>query len=126
MAKLIPMSRLRNKTEENLLKLLSEHKNELLKLRQQKVSGNVKPTDFTKERRNVARILTQIRHKRLVNAIKKYRNAKLLPKDMRPKKTRAQRLMLTEEQKNTLTWRERIRKRKYKKQYFAYVEPQQS
>lgn len=104
------------RSKNDLTKLLSELKNELLTLRVQKTTGGA-PSKLTKMytlvatldsirvltssphsnvvRKSIARVLTVMNHKSRQNLREYYKNKKYLPLDLRPKKTRAIRRRLT-------------------------------
>ncbi|KCZ77965.1 ribosomal protein L29 [Anncaliia algerae PRA109] len=112
---------LRAKTIPELETFISELKSECLRLRQQKNSHTIRPKEIREARKNVARAMTIRTEKLYEEAWNKHKNDKVLPKELRPKLTRAKRLALTEKQVNR-------RERHYggyrtqKKVYFSYSE----
>lgn len=88
---------LRGKKKEELLKQLEELKTELSQLRVAKVTGGVasKLSKIRDVRKSIARVLTVINQTQKDNLRKFYRTKRLKPKDLRPKKTRAIRRLLT-------------------------------
>jgi len=88
---------LRGKKKEELLKQLEELKTELSQLRVAKVTGGVasKLSKIRDVRKSIARVLTVINQTQKDNLRKFYRTKRLKPKDLRPKKTRAMRRLLT-------------------------------
>lgn len=109
-------------TIEDLLVKIKDLKTELLTLRQQKNLGTLKGNEIKHARKNVARAMTVLTEKRTDEAIEKYKDAKILPKDMRQRLTRSMRLKLTKKQENKKVWKVRVREMKYPKVYFSYVE----
>lgn len=106
--------------EEEIINL----KNELLQLRQKKVSSTVEPDEIKIARKNIARAL-RVRHEKLLEeTCKKYENLPMhkIPKELRPKKTRAERRKLTKKQasrKMPKVWKREL---KNPKVFFAYSE----
>ena len=98
---------LRNKTKGELLKQLEELKAELSSLRVAKVTGGAasKLSKIQVVRKNIARVLTVISQNTRAKTRNYLKNKKYLPKDLRPKLTRAKRRALTTEQKNLKTLR---------------------
>ena len=96
---------LRNKTKGELLKQLEELKAELASLRVAKVTGGAasKLSKIQVVRKNIARVLTVISQNTRAKTRNYLKNKKYLPKDLRPKLTRAKRRALTSEQKNLKT-----------------------
>merc|ERR1712209_262431 len=91
-------------------KQLDELKNELQTLRVAKVTGGAaKLAKIYTVRKSVARVLTVINQKQKENLRRFYRGKKNMPKDLRPKKTRAIRRQLT---KHELSIKSRKQKRK--------------
>ncbi|RWS17927.1 60S ribosomal protein L35-like protein [Dinothrombium tinctorium] len=100
------------KKKEELLKQLKELKQELANLRVSKVTGGAasKLSKIRVFRKNIARVLTVIHQNQKENLRKLYKGKKHIPKDLRPKKTRAMRKALTKHEKNLKT-RKEIRKK---------------
>mmetsp|Transcript_57317 Transcript_57317/g.124019 ORF Transcript_57317/g.124019 Transcript_57317/m.124019 type:complete len:122 (+) Transcript_57317:79-444(+) len=92
---------LRSSTSKELMNQLDDMKNELAQLRVAKVAGGAasKLAKIKFVRKNVARVLTVYNQKQKAEARKQYKGKKYLPKDLRPKKTRAMRRALKPEQK---------------------------
>merc|ERR1712226_1786684 len=88
---------LRGKKKDELLKQLDELKTELSQLRVAKVTGGAasKLSKIRIVRKSIARVLTVINQTQKENLRKFYKNKKYMPKDLRPKKTRAIRRQLT-------------------------------
>ncbi|CAE6520331.1 unnamed protein product [Rhizoctonia solani] len=82
---------LQSKSKADLSKQLGELKEELLKLRVQKVAGgsSAKLTKINTVRKSIARVLTVTNQKTRQNLRELYKKKKYLPLDLRPKKTRA-------------------------------------
>ncbi|EUC66444.1 60S ribosomal protein L35 [Rhizoctonia solani AG-3 Rhs1AP] len=80
-----------SKSKADLSKQLGELKEELLKLRVQKVAGgsSAKLTKINTVRKSIARVLTVTNQKTRQNLRELYKKKKYLPLDLRPKKTRA-------------------------------------
>merc|ERR1712176_1677356 len=100
MAKL-KVSELRTKSKQELLNQLKELKTELAALRVAKVTGGA-PNKLSKihlVRLGIAQILTVISQNQKKALREAYKDKKLLPLDLRPKKTRAIRRALTPAQK---------------------------
>ncbi|CAI0426753.1 unnamed protein product [Linum tenue] len=98
----IKVHELRNKNKTELLNQLKELKSELALLRVAKVTGGA-PNKLSKikvVRLSIAQVLTVISQKQKAALREVYKKKKLLPLDLRPKKTRAIRRRLTKHQKN--------------------------
>ncbi|KAG6528330.1 hypothetical protein ZIOFF_010483 [Zingiber officinale] len=96
----IKVHELRGKTKTELQNQLKELKNELSLLRVAKVTGGA-PNKLSKikvVRLSIARVLTVISQKQKSALREVYKKKKLLPLDLRPKKTRAIRRRLTKHQ----------------------------
>ncbi|CAI0471746.1 unnamed protein product [Linum tenue] len=96
----IKVHELRNKSKTDLLSQLKELKSELALLRVAKVTGGA-PNKLSKikvVRLSIAQVLTVISQKQKAALRDVYKNKKLLPLDLRPKKTRAIRRRLTKHQ----------------------------
>ncbi|XP_042457600.1 60S ribosomal protein L35-4-like isoform X3 [Zingiber officinale] len=97
----IKVHELRGKTKTELQNQLKELKNELSLLRVAKVTGGA-PNKLSKikvVRLSIARVLTVISQKQKAALREAYKKKKLLPLDLRPKKTRAIRRRLTKHQR---------------------------
>jgi large subunit ribosomal protein L35e len=110
---------LKDLSKAELLKQLKDLKQELSTLRVSQVAGptpaklaRIKPV-----RKAIARVLTIIHANQRSELKKHYKNSKHVPLDLRPKKTRAIRRRLTEEQLN---------KKTKKQQRLSYVFPQRT
>ncbi|RWS19908.1 ribosomal protein L35-like protein [Leptotrombidium deliense] len=103
---------LQGKKKEELLKQLEDLKQELANLRVAKVTGGTasKLSKIRVFRKNIARVLTVIHTNQKENLRKLYKGKKHVPKDLRPKKTRAMRKALTPHEKSLKT-RKELRKR---------------
>merc|ERR1719188_835103 len=103
------------------MKELDDMKSELAQLRVAKVSGGAasKLGKIKVVRKNVARILTVYNMKQKAEARKQWKGKKYLPKDLRPKKTRAIRRAMTPEQKNAKTPRQKTRAQNFPMRKFA-------
>merc|ERR1712189_130082 len=82
---------LRGKKKEELEKQLNELKQELATLRVAKLTGGApsKLAIIHTVRKSIARVMTVIHTTQKENLRKFYRSKKFVPKDLRPKKTRA-------------------------------------
>ena len=99
------ISDLRSKSKTDLLNQLRDLKQELAALRVAKVTGGA-PNKLSKikvVRLSIARILTVISQNQRAALTKAYEGKKLVPLDLRPKKTRAIRKALTKAQANKKT-----------------------
>ncbi|PIA38869.1 hypothetical protein AQUCO_02700221v1 [Aquilegia coerulea] len=111
----IKVHELRDQSKPDLLKQLKELKDELALLRVAKVTGGA-PNKLSKikvVRTGIAQVLTVISQKQKQALRDVYKKKKLLPLDLRPKKTRAIRRRLTNHQLSLKTDRE-----KKKEMYF--------
>lgn len=99
---------LRGKKKEELVKQLEDLKQELSNLRVAKVTGGTasKLSKIRVFRKNIARVLTVIHQNQKDNLRKLYKGKKHIPKDLRPKRTRALRKALTPHQKSLKTRKE--------------------
>ncbi|KAJ0045929.1 hypothetical protein Pint_06192 [Pistacia integerrima] len=107
----IKVHELRQKSKADLLNQLKELKAELALLRVAKVTGGA-PNKLSKikvVRLSIAQVLTVISQKQKAALREAYKNKKLLPLDLRPKKTRAIRRRLTKHQASLKTEREKKR-----------------
>ncbi|ONM18223.1 60S ribosomal protein L35 [Zea mays] len=96
----IKVHELRGKSKADLQAQLKEFKSELSLLRVAKVTGGA-PNKLSKikvVRTSIARVLTVISQKQKSALREAYKKKKLLPLDLRPKKTRAIRRRLTKHQ----------------------------
>lgn len=120
MAKLSVKS-LREKKKDDLLKQLDDLKQELANLRVAKVTGGTasKLSKIQIIRKNIARVLTVMNMNQKANLRKFYKGKKFVPKDLRPKLTRAKRRELTPAQKAKKTQKELSRIRNWPERRFA-------
>eukprot|EP00803_Ostreobium_quekettii_P009507 evm.model.scf_180.12 EVM.evm.TU.scf_180.12 scf_180:124115-126432(-) len=119
---------LRAKSKEDLLEKLKELKTELAALRVAKVTGGA-PNKLSKikiVRKSIARLLTVFRQKQkdalrktFTDEMSKRKGKVLLPLDLRPKKTRAIRRQLTNEQKFKKTERQKKKTAAWPQRSFA-------
>ncbi|KAL8145736.1 hypothetical protein AgCh_003764 [Apium graveolens] len=96
----IKVHELRTKSKADLLTQLQELKAELSLLRVAKVTGGA-PNKLSKikvVRLSIAQVLTVMQQKQKAALREVYKNKKLMPLDLRPKKTRAIRRRLTKHQ----------------------------
>ena len=112
---------LRNKTSKELMKELDDLKTELSQLHVAKVSGGAaaKLAKIRIVRKGIARVLTVYNQKNKTEARAMYAKKKYVPKDLRPKKTRAIRRRLTSVQLKAKTGREMKRALNFPKRRFA-------
>ncbi|KAL8093329.1 large ribosomal subunit protein uL29-like [Apium graveolens] len=110
----IKVHELRTKSKPDLLAQLKDLKAELSLLRVAKVTGGA-PNKLSKikvVRLSIAQVLTVMQQKQKAALREVYKNKKLMPLDLRPKKTRAIRRRLTKHQASLKTEREK-KKEKY-------------
>eukprot|EP00908_Phaeocystis_cordata_P009183 Transcript_19923.p2 GENE.Transcript_19923~~Transcript_19923.p2 ORF type:complete len:124 (-),score=52.97 Transcript_19923:157-528(-) len=107
MAKL-KVHELRSKNKSDLTKQLEELKTELAALRVAKVTGGAasKLSKIKVVRKSIARVLTVINQTQKSQLRLFYKDKKLLPLDLRTKKTRAIRRALTKDEKGAKTTRQ--------------------
>ena len=112
---------LRGKKKEELLKQLDELKQELANLRVAKVTGGTasKLSKIRLFRKNIARVLTVYHQTQKDNLRKLYRGKKYVPRDLRPKQTRAIRKALTPHEKTIKTRKELKQKKTWPQRVFA-------
>lgn len=113
---------LREKSIAELDEMIVEYKNNCLRLRQQKNTESIKPHELRTARRNVAIIMTVRTEKKMIEQFEIHKNDKRLPKDLRPKLTKAKRMALTKKQLNKKVYKIRARERKFPKVYYSYAE----
>ena len=99
---------LRKQTKAELTKQLADLKQELASLRVQKTSSGsqTKVSQIGVVRKDIARVLTVMTQLQRSTLREHYRNAKYIPLDLRPKKTRAIRRRLTAHEKGLKTLRQ--------------------
>ncbi|KAG7199874.1 hypothetical protein KM043_014323 [Ampulex compressa] len=104
----VKCSELRNKDKKDLLKQLEDLKTELTNLRVSKVTGGAasKLSKICVVRKAIARVYIIMHQKQKENLRLLYKNKKYKPLDLRPKKTRALRRILTPHQANKKTLKE--------------------
>lgn len=112
---------LRGKKKEELLKQLEELKQELANLRVVQVTGGTAPklSKIRVFRKNIARVLTVIHQNQKDNLKRLYKGKKYVPKDLRPKRTRALRKALTKREQNLKTRKEIRKARNHPRRVFA-------
>merc|ERR1712243_489755 len=111
---------LRGKKDE-LLKQLDDLKNELSQLRVAKVTGGAasKLSKICVVRKSIARVLTVINQTQKENLRKFYKGKKYKPLDLRPRKTRAMRRMLTPQEQKLRTKKQQRKDWLYSMRKFA-------
>jgi len=112
---------LHSKSKTDLAKQLSELKGELLNLRVQKISSGsaAKVTRINGVRKAIARVLTVTNLKQRQHLREFYKKKKLLPLDLRPKKTRAIRRQLTKHEKSRVTLKQKKKNIHFSRRKFA-------
>ncbi|KAK4858598.1 hypothetical protein QYF36_019034 [Acer negundo] len=118
----IKVHELRQKSKVDLLNQLRELKNELALLRVAKVTGGA-PNKLTKikvVKLSIAQVLTVISQKQKAALRDVYKNKKLLPLDLRPKKTRAIKRRHSKHQLSLKTQREKKREMYFPMRKFGY------
>ncbi|CAH1272375.1 RPL35 [Branchiostoma lanceolatum] len=115
---------LRGKKKEELLKQLSELKEELSQLRVAKVTGGAasKLSKIRIVRKSIARVMTVIHQTQKENLRKFYKKKKYIPLDLRYKKTRAIRRALTKGEKNMKSKKTQKKLRLYPLRKYAVKE----
>mmetsp|Transcript_36671 Transcript_36671/g.113486 ORF Transcript_36671/g.113486 Transcript_36671/m.113486 type:complete len:123 (+) Transcript_36671:569-937(+) len=114
---------LRTKNKSELLKQLEELKNELAQLRVAKVTGGAasKLAKIGVVRKSIARVLTVYNQTQKSKLREVYAGKKHLPKDLRPKKTRALRRALTKEELGKMTVKELKKKQNFPPRKYAVM-----
>ncbi|CAL8248987.1 unnamed protein product [Merluccius merluccius] len=112
---------LRGKKKEELLKQLDDLKNELSQLRVAKVTGGAasKLSKIRVVRKSIARVLTVINQTQKENLRKFYKGKKYKPLDLRPRKTRALRRLLTKQEQSLRTKKQQRKDLLYAVRKFA-------
>merc|ERR1712062_279699 len=112
---------LRGKKKEELTSQLKELKTELSQLRVAKGTGGAasKLSKIRIVRKSIARVLTVINQTQKENLRKFYKNKKYMPKDLRPKKTRAIRRQLTKHELSIKSAKQLRKDRLYPMRKFA-------
>merc|ERR1711900_55739 len=105
----------------DLLKEVTDLKQELANLRVAKVTGGAasKLAKIGTVRKSIARVLTVYSQKQREEARKEHAGKKYQPRDLRKKQTRAIRRRLTHEQKTKLTRKQKVRKQNFPMRRFA-------
>merc|ERR1712141_302075 len=107
--------------KEDLLKQLDDLKTELQQLNVAKVTGGQqsKLSKIKVVRKSIARVLTVISQTQRDNLRKFYQKKKYIPLDLRPKKTRALRRMLTAHEASIKTKRQQKKDAHFSQRVFA-------
>merc|ERR1712228_581944 len=115
---------LRGKSREQLEKQLEELKQELSTLRVAKVTGGAasKLSKIRTVKKSIAAVYVVINTTQKENLRKFYKNKKFKPKDLRPKKTRAIRRLLTKYEKSLKTKKQERKERLYPMRKYAVKE----
>ena len=114
---------LRTKNKSELLKTLEELKNELAQLRVAKVTGGSasKLAKIGVVRKSIARVLTVYNQTQKAKLREAYAGKKFLPKDLRPKQTRALRRALTPAERGRKTLKQRKREQNFPQRKYAVL-----
>ena len=114
---------LRTKNKSELLKTLEELKNELAQLRVAKVTGGAasKLAKIGVVRKSIARVLTVYNQTQKAKLREAYAGKKFLPKDLRPKQTRALRRALTPAERGRKTLKQRKREQNFPQRKYAVL-----
>lgn len=110
---------LREKSIEQLQNELPKLEAEYMNLRQQKHSKTAEREYVREAKKNVARCKAVLREKKLLVLIEEHKNS-VLPKQLRPRFTKAMRMELSEKQANKVTKKQRIARMKYPQQIFSF------
>jgi large subunit ribosomal protein L35e len=118
---MVKASELRSKSKDELTKQLDELRNELFQLRVAKVSGGApaKLAKIRSVRKGIARVLTVINQTQRVELKKAYAKSKYTPLDLRAKKTRALRRVLTQHESSATQAKEMKRKLNFPTKVYA-------
>lgn len=114
----VKVAELRTKSKEQLEQQLLELKQELASLKVQKLTRPAVP-QIGVVRKDIARVLTVINALQRENVRAFYADKKLIPKDLREKKTRALRRALSKQDAARITPRERKRRAAFPKRVYA-------
>lgn len=114
----VKVAELRTKSKEELEQQLLELKQELAALKVQKLTRPAVP-QIGVVRKDIARVLTVIRAAQKDNLRAFYAGKKFVPKELRPKKTRALRRALSEKDAQRLTLKERKRRVAFPNKVYA-------
>ena len=114
---------LRTKNKSELLKTLEELKNELAQLRVAKVTGGAasKLAKIGVVRKSIARVLTVYNQTQKAKLREAYAGKKFLPKDLRPKQTRALRRALSPAERSRKTLKQRKREQNFPPRKYAVL-----
>jgi len=117
----VSVKQLRLKKKDELLKQLEDFKQELANLRVAKVTGGTasKLSKIHIIRKNIARVLTVMNQHQKDNLRKFYRGKTWVPKQLKPRLTRAKRRELTPKQKSLKTQKELTKLRNWPERRFA-------
>lgn len=117
----ISVKQLRLKKKDELLKQLEDLKQELATLRVAKVTGGAasKLSKIHIIRKNIARVLTVMNQNQKDNLRKFYKGKRNVPKQLKPRLTRAKRRELTPKQKSLKTQKELSKLRNWPERKFA-------
>lgn len=117
----VESSELRKMSVEQLTQELEMFKREHQKMLQQKHSQSIEPEEVKMARKNITRCTQAIREKQLIALAEEYKGKKFIPKELRPRTSKALRNKLTSKQTNQKVRRARIRAAKYPQKIFAFV-----
>lgn len=117
----VSVKQLRLKKKDELLKQLEDFKQELATLRVAKVTGGAasKLSKIHIIRKNIARVLTVMNQNQKDNLRKFYKGRTHLPKQLKPRLTRAKRREMTPKQKSLKTQKELSKLRNWPERKFA-------
>lgn len=116
------ISELRKKSVEELEELIKSLKMELLHLRQQKNTQTLKPHEILSLRKEIARVMTVRTENLYAQEYIKHKDDRKLPKDLRPRLTKAKRMKLTQKQMNKTVHSVHKRRSAYPTVFFSYSE----
>lgn len=111
---------LRGKSIEELRNELADLEKTYLSMRQQEHSKTLEKEDLREAKKNIARCKTVLREAKLKQLVEQYKGEKNLPKQLRPKLTKAKRMALTSAQKNRKTKSQRVHLKKYPMRVFSF------
>ena len=115
------VKQLRLKKKDELFKQLEDFKQELANLRVAKVTGGTasKLSKIHTIRKNIARVLTVMNQHQKDNLRKFYSGKRWVPKQLKPRLTRAKRRELTPKQQSLKTQKEQSKSRNWPERRFA-------
>ena len=121
----VKANELRKKEKEELLKDLRNFKQELLDARTAASAGTTsnKLSQIRFLRKSIARVLTVYNEKRRYEAKLVYLGKKYIPKDLRPKTTRAMRRRMSHEQANKNTVKAEKKASNFPRRRYALTQP---